>query len=49
MTSRQAVGSHGAGVHTFRLPELRNLGPGLYLIRLTQGRESLIKRLAVIR
>jgi hypothetical protein len=49
MVSRQAVGSRGAGVHTFRLAELRGLRPGVYLVRLTQGRESLIKRLAVIR
>ncbi len=49
MVSRLDVGSRGAGVHTFRLAELKNLRPGVYLIRLSQGRESLIKRLAVIR
>lgn len=49
MVTRHEVGSRGAGMHTFRLAEIRNLRTGVYLIRLSQGRESLVKRLAVIR
>ena len=42
------VGSLGPGRHTLDLAEGRRLAPGLYLVRLTQGANARVRRVAVI-
>jgi hypothetical protein len=43
------VGSLGAGPHALDLGHGRDLAPGLYLVRLTQGTNTRTARVAVIR
>ncbi len=43
------VASRGAGRHAIRIGELKRLASGIYLVRISQGRESLIQRLVVVR
>ena len=43
------VGSLGAGHHTLDLGERLRLAPGLYLVRLTQGANTRVTRVAVLR
>jgi hypothetical protein len=43
------VGSLGAGPHAFDLGEGQNLAPGLYLVRLRQGTNARVTRVAVLR
>jgi hypothetical protein len=43
------VGSLGAGRHALDLGKGRNLAPGLYLVRLTQGTDTRVTRAAVLR
>ncbi len=43
------VGGPGAGRHAVDLAEGRQLPPGLYLVRLTQGVHSRVVRTAVLR
>jgi len=45
----RAVGSLGAGRHLVRLDEGSAVAPGLYLVRLTQGGQSLIRKACVVR
>jgi hypothetical protein len=42
------VGSLGPGRHTLDLAEGRRLAPGLYVVRLTQGRQTGVRRVAII-
>ena len=42
------VGSLGPGRHTMDLAEGRRFAPGLYLVRLTQGADARVRRVAVI-
>jgi hypothetical protein len=39
----------GAGWHTVTLGEQNHMGPGLYIIRLTQDGQSLTTRAALVR
>ena len=43
------VGTLGAGEHVVDLAEGRRLAPGIYLLRLTRGSESVTARAVVIR
>lgn len=43
------VGSLGAGQHTLDLGEGQHLAPGLYLVRLTQGANTRVKRVVVLK
>jgi hypothetical protein len=43
------VGGLGAGNHVLDLAESRDLAPGVYLLRLIHGRESLSVRAAIVR
>ena len=43
------VGSLGAGPHTLDLGQDTRLAPGLYLVRLTQGANTRVTRVAVLR
>jgi hypothetical protein len=43
------VGALGAGDHVVDLAEGRRLAPGVYLLRLTRGDESLTTRAIVLR
>jgi hypothetical protein len=49
LVSRREVGSLGPGSHALRLTEGTPLAPGIYLLRLSTGRQVLTKRVAVIR
>ncbi len=49
LLAREEVGSRGSGVHTLRLRDLGALRPGVYVVRLAQGRDALVRRIAVIR
>jgi hypothetical protein len=42
------VGSLGAGRHTLNLGEGRRLAPGLYVVRLRQGTNARVTRVAVL-
>jgi hypothetical protein len=44
----QAVGLFGAGTHTLELAEGRHLAPGVYMVRLRQGANTLVARVAVL-
>lgn len=44
-----AVGTLGAGDHVLRLDDGLALGPGVYLVRLTRGGESLVTRATLVR
>ena len=46
--ARRDVGSFGAGCHALQLDESRRLAPGLYLVRLTQGVNVRVARVAVV-
>jgi hypothetical protein len=47
--AEREVGSLGAGRHTLDLVAGRRLPPGLYLVRLTQGANTRVTRVAVLR
>src|SRR5262249_23618983 len=47
LVSRE-VGSFGAGRHSLSLNTGHTLPPGLYFVRLSQGRKSDVKRVAVL-
>ena len=53
MTGRRVVsrnvGALGAGPHAVDLAEGRQLAPGIYMVRLTQGERSRVVRAAVLR
>ena len=46
---RRDVGGLGAGTHTFRLGSTSGIAPGVYLLRLRQGKREVIAKAAVIR
>ena len=39
----------GAGVHTLHLELGRDVGPGLYLLRLRQGGQEAVRKLTIVR
>ena len=47
--AEREVGSLGAGPHALDLSEGRRLTPGLYLLRLTQGTNTRVTRVAVLK
>jgi len=49
VVERRDVGALGAGRHTVDLSAGRSIAPGVYLVRVTQGEQSVTNRVSVVR
>ncbi len=45
---QRSVGSFGAGLHEVRLAPAEPLAPGIYLVRLLQGRQAITRRVCIV-